>query len=192
MKKCAECGKETKIIRFNHVINRWYCKDCWTEIIGPKSAARAFGAISARILKVNVIEKKEIENVLVPLDGSKNSWRGLESAIYHAKKHKAVLNVIHVLHHTPKNLSNKSRMTLQSTIESLMNSAKKLADKNGIKFKRDVLTGDPRYEIVRYVDSHPIDLIVMGARGHSLKKIFLGSVSKYVVQRSKIPVLVVK
>lgn len=192
MKKCAECGKEIKIIRFNHVINRWYCKDCWTRIIGPKSAARAFGVISAKIPKVNVMEKKEIENVLVPLDGSKNSWRGLESAIYHTKKHKATLNVIHVRRHMPKNLSNERRVSLQNKIESLMNSAKKLAEKNSIEFKSGVLTGDPRYEIVRYADSHPIDLIVMGARGCSLKKIFLGSVSKYVVQRSKLPVLVVK
>ena len=44
----------------------------------------------------------KIKKILVPLDGSKNSLRVLDKAIYLAKEHKASLSFIRVVHDLPK------------------------------------------------------------------------------------------
>lgn len=53
--------------------------------------------------------------------------------------------------------------------------------------------GSPGPALLELADDHKIDLIVMGSRGLGpLKGIFMGSVSSYMVSRSKCPVLIVK
>ena len=69
------------------------------------------------------------------------------------------------------------------------------AAKNGILFYYRILSGDPRDIIVRLANSkaNGYNLIVMGHRGISAaKELFLGSVSNYVLHKSKIPILIVK
>jgi len=78
------------------------------------------------------MEKQKIRKILVPLDGSKNSQRGLESAIHIAKEHEASLTAIHVIHDIH---GVKGRLKLELDEEmppSFMLLAKKLASKNGI------------------------------------------------------------
>ena len=54
-------------------------------------------------------------------------------------------------------------------------------------------TGSPAVIILDFADNHPTDLIVMGSRGLGVVKgVLLGSVSQYLVEQSKCPVLVVK
>ncbi|MDD9150011.1 MULTISPECIES: universal stress protein [unclassified Sporolactobacillus] len=55
-----------------------------------------------------------------------------------------------------------------------------------------VKEGQPVRTILEFADDNRYDLIVIGSRGLSGIKEFLGSVSHGVVQRSKIPVLIVK
>lgn len=52
--------------------------------------------------------------------------------------------------------------------------------------------GQPVRTILDFAETNDYDLIVIGSRGLSGVKEFLGSVSHGVVQRSKIPVLIVK
>ncbi|WP_269085328.1 universal stress protein [Peribacillus muralis] len=46
--------------------------------------------------------------------------------------------------------------------------------------------------LLEHVNTHNCDLIIMGSRGLSGFKEFLGSVSHYIVQHSPVPVLLVK
>jgi len=63
----------------------------------------------------------------------------------------------------------------------------------GIKSEKFyVPVGDPAEEIVRVAEEEHADMIFMGHRGRSLRKILLGSVAEGVSRNSKIPVLVVK
>jgi nucleotide-binding universal stress UspA family protein len=56
-----------------------------------------------------------------------------------------------------------------------------------------LLQGDPAQALLKYADDQDADLIVIGSRGFgTLKELFLGSVSHYVVQHAEIPVLVIK
>ena len=139
------------------------------------------------------MEKQRIRKILVPLDGSKNSQRGLESAIHLAKEHEASLTVIHIIHKIHGSKKQRVMELEEEMPPSFILLAKKLASKNGIPFYTRILTGDPGHEIVNYANTHGIDLIVIGARGlSSFKEIFLGSVSSYVMHTTKTAVMVIK
>lgn len=133
---------------------------------------------------------KQISQILVPLDGSKNSLRGLETAIHLAKEHEASLTAIYVIHTLQKGTSRKKSEEVQP---SFLLQANKLALKNSIPFHSRILVGDPGHEIIEYANTRGVDLIVIGARGlGTFKKIFLGSVSHYVLSKSKVAVMLIK
>jgi nucleotide-binding universal stress UspA family protein len=139
---------------------------------------------------------KKIKNILVPLDGSKNSIRGLDEAIYIARQchskitglyvnHVPVVYAIHPLGFLGTGTSKKTKKLLES--------AKTRAAKKGIVFNSKIISGVPGYDIVNFAHRRKYDMIVIGARGlGSVKEVFLGSVSNYVVHKSKIPVVLVK
>lgn len=137
-------------------------------------------------------EWPKIKKVLVPLDGSNNSLRGLKAGIHLAKEHEASLTAIHVIH-MPYKKGRKQKELEEEVPPEFILAAKKLAVKNAVPFYSRILTGDPGYSIIEYSNTHNIDVIVIGARGLSaLKKIFLGSVSSYVMHKSKVAVMLIK
>jgi nucleotide-binding universal stress UspA family protein len=70
------------------------------------------------------------------------------------------------------------------------------ARKEGRNLVRDetiVERGDPARQILKYAEERKCNLIVMGRHGHGgLADAVMGSTTKHVVKRSKIPVLVVR
>ena len=73
--------------------------------------------------------------------------------------------------------------------------AQKECKKHNVKFIDETVTGDAKSGIVKYANdsSRKIDLLVMGARGRgSVKAAFMRSFSNHVLNKSKIPVLIVK
>jgi nucleotide-binding universal stress UspA family protein len=65
--------------------------------------------------------------------------------------------------------------------------------KKGVEHSSIIRHGDPGVEIVKAAEENKADLIVVGSRGLStLRRLILGSVSRKVINKSKIPVLVVK
>ncbi len=140
--------------------------------------------------------KDRINRILVPLDGSKNSHRGLKKAIYLARECGATITGIHVLPvptltviHSIRLISENSR----KEAKRIMASAKKYSAQNGIEFKEKIAHGDPGEEIVGFGQNKKFDLTVIGSRGlGAAKEMFLGSVSNYVMHKSKKPVMIVK
>jgi len=55
-----------------------------------------------------------------------------------------------------------------------------------------VREGHPAEEILRAADEQGVEMIILGARQPGKKNLFIGSVSREVVDRSEIPVLVAK
>ena len=142
---------------------------------------------------------EKVKKILVPLDGSKNSLRGLDKAITIARSFHGTIQGIYVksvpaiyaihpigfmsLHDVKKE-------------KKFLESCKVRAAKKGISFHYKLFEGgDPGYDIVKFAHNkkNKIDLIVIGSRGMgSTKEFFLGSVSHYVIHKAKIPVLLVK
>jgi nucleotide-binding universal stress UspA family protein len=77
--------------------------------------------------------------------------------------------------------------------QKIMKKAKLKAAQKGILFFDRVSYDDAGKRIVYVAERKNFDLIVIGSRGMgSAKEIFLGSVSNYVLHKSKKPVLIVK
>jgi nucleotide-binding universal stress UspA family protein len=137
----------------------------------------------------------KIKKILVPLDGSKNSFRGLDTAIYLARQCDATITGLFVMPIYPKSLIPIAydEKYLTKAAKDFMENAKKLAAQNGIVFVGKSIVGKESSEIVDFAIKNKFDIIVMGARGlGSVKEVFLGSVSNAVVHKSKLPVLIVK
>lgn len=139
---------------------------------------------------------KKIKKILVPLDGSKNSIRGLDNAIYLARQCHAKITGLYILPVPAVYALHPIgfiKTELNKEAKNFLNDAKKRSAIKGILFDSKIIGGDPGYDIVRFSKSKKFDLIVLGARGRShLTEVFLGSVSNYVLHKSKIPVLIVK
>jgi len=143
-----------------------------------------------------VINKKIIK-ILVPLDGSKNSQRGLEMAIVLARQCGATLTGVYSINVPSRSEFRSSGSVSEAhnkAVKKLMKEAKTLAAKNGIVFNEKIMSGEIGYNIIKLAQGKAkFDMIVMGSRGRSTtKEIFFGSVSNYVTHTSKIPVLIVK
>ena len=141
--------------------------------------------------------KKKISKILVPLDGSKNSVRGLETAITLARSCGATITGFYSIYapsHSEFKGVGSVEKSFNKEVKKFMEEAKTLAAQNGIVFKDKIARGEIGYNIIKA--SHgktKFDMIVMGSRGRSnTKEIFFGSVSNYVIHTSKIPVLIVK
>jgi nucleotide-binding universal stress UspA family protein len=141
------------------------------------------------------VTKHQVKKILVPMDGSKNSFRGLDTAIYLARQCGATITGLYVM---PIRLSAFSPITIErkyllKSTNEFMSKAKERSAQNGIVFHGKTTTGDSATEILNFSQKNKFDIILIGARGlGSVKEIFLGSVSHAVVHKSKIPVLVVK
>ncbi len=136
------------------------------------------------------------KNILVALDGSKNSIRALNNAIQLAKQTDASIVGLSVIQVFPTEMSlirNMIGKALTKHYKHFMSIAKAMCTKKNVEFLDVIEYGDEGSTIVSFAQKNDFDLIVMGSRGMGkLKEIFLGSTSNYVVHLSKIPVLIIK
>jgi len=137
-----------------------------------------------------------IKNILVALDGSKNSIRALSSAIQFAKQTDASITGIFVIQLFPTEIGlirTTVRKALNKHYKRFMPIAKTMCTKKGVEFLDVIENGEEGKTIVSFAHKNNFDLIVIGSRGMgTLGKLFLGSTSNYVVNSSKIPVMIVK
>ncbi|MFQ5781650.1 MAG: universal stress protein [Nitrosopumilus sp.] len=137
-----------------------------------------------------------VQKILVPVDGSKNSNRGLERAIDIAKGSGAEITGFYVFHlplAAGIKYTKKMRDDAQNKAAKAIGPAMQKAQRSGITFKYKTAGGHTGSEIVKFAQKGKYDMIVIGARGMGgAKETFLGSTSNYVMHKTKIPTLVVK
>ena len=138
----------------------------------------------------------KIKKILVPLDGSSNSFRGLDAAIHMARECHATVTGLYVagiVKPKPNDQIDPLEKLLLDNAQKIMTKAKLKAAQKGILFYDRVTYGDEGKRIAEVADKNNFDLIVIGSRGRgAAKEVFLGSTSSYVLHKSKKPVLVVK
>ncbi len=140
----------------------------------------------------------QIKKILVPLDGSKNSIRGLDMAIFMARQCGATITGIYSMYEPPHSEFRGVGAIEKKVTEDakrFMDEAKYRAAKHGVVFRIKIIHGNVGYNILKVAHNKKdrYDLIVMGSRGRGkIKEMFLGSTSNHVIHASKIPVLLVK
>lgn len=137
-----------------------------------------------------------IKNILVPVDGSEGADRAIEQAIMIAKMCDAKLNFLYV--------ANINQLAINAVLsDAILDSVTKAGNvileramdmvPAGILKESFSDTGSPAVVVLDFAESNGIDLIIMGSRGLGVVKgVLLGSVSQYVVEQAKCPVMVVK
>lgn len=138
------------------------------------------------------------EKILVPLDGSPNSMRGLDKAISIAKTSDAEITGFYVFH-LPLvagiKYTKKMKDDAQDKAVKAIGPAIRKCEQAGAHFKYKTGGGKPSTadQIVTFAKKGKFDMIVVGARGiGGAKETVLGSVSNKVMHKSQIPVLIVK
>ena len=140
------------------------------------------------------------KTIMVCLDGSKNSLRGLDKAILFAKQSDATILGVHS--DTSFSAFSAVRAPIlpekkwKKEASKLMNVTKKKVEKNKIKFEGIVIGGHSSGTDLTTFANNPannIDQIVIGSRGMGFpKEIFFGSTSNFVLHKAKAPVTIVK
>jgi len=137
-----------------------------------------------------------MKNILVPVDGSEGADRAIEKAVMLAEICGAKLNFLYV--------ANINQLAINAVLsDAILDSVTKAGNvildraleivPAGVAKESFSDTGSPAVVILDFAETNDIDLIVMGSRGLGVVKgVLLGSVSQYVVEQSKCPVLVVK
>ena len=138
----------------------------------------------------------EIKNILVPVDGSEGSDRAITHAISMAEVCNAKLNFLYV--------ANINQLAINACLsdailEAVTKAGNVILDRamemvpTGIEKESFSETGSPAVAILDFATTNSVDMIVMGSRGLGIVKgVLLGSVSQYIVEQAKCPVLVVK
>lgn len=138
----------------------------------------------------------KFNKILVPLDGSKNSMRGLDQAISIAKSSGAEITGFYVFQlpfAAGIKYTQKMKDAAQDKAVKAIGPAMRKTEQAGAKFQYKTGGGNVGNEIVKYAQKGKYNMIVIGARGiGATKEKFLGSVSNHVMHKSGVPVLVVK
>lgn len=149
--------------------------------------------------------EQKIRRVLVPMDGSENSFRAAAFAADIALKYGSELVLAHALEIRPTLSALGMPSISVREIKRLKIEARKEVDP---WFARAIKEASPdlsvRTEIIEstmslvgtiidYAEKEGVDLIIMGSRGRTgFKKLILGSVASGVVTYAPCPVMVVK
>ncbi len=137
-----------------------------------------------------------VKNILVPVDGSDSAIRAAKIAADLAAACQAKLMFLYV--------ANINQLAINACLtDAILDSVNKAGDAvlnqalaevpSGVEVEPFSQTGSPAVVILDFLEDHPIDLVIMGSRGLGVVKgVLMGSVSQYVVEQAKCPVLVVK
>jgi nucleotide-binding universal stress UspA family protein len=139
-----------------------------------------------------------LKNLIVAVDGSKSSDKALSTAIDLAKALSASLTLVTVapFHALPAATASAIPVVHDAEVkvhEELLARLQAKVAKAGLQAATVLLDGLVSEEILNYLEGHPFDMLIMGARGLSTgQRFFLGSVSDAVVHHATLPVLIVR
>ncbi|HKZ62702.1 MAG TPA: universal stress protein [Nitrososphaera sp.] len=138
--------------------------------------------------------KNRFTQILVALDGSANSRRGMNEAISLARQSEGTITGVYVMPGLPPETAEGYRKYLSERARKFMSDAKTNAGRHGIEFEEKVITSnDTVNAIANLAKTNKFGIIVIGARGQSSPRSeYLGSVSNGVLHSCRIPILVVK
>ncbi|MDE1862394.1 MAG: universal stress protein [Thaumarchaeota archaeon] len=140
--------------------------------------------------------QNRFKRILVALDGSVPSRRGLNEAISLARQSEATITGIHVLPGFPRviGMSKKSEGKIMARVRKIMSDARINAGRHGLEFDEKIIkSNDIVAAISNQAKAGRYDVIVIGSRGAgSPTAEYFGSVANGVLHDSSVPVLLIK
>lgn len=140
-----------------------------------------------------------MKRILVATDGSEAAAEAVLFGVELAAEHEAELIFVHVVPAldvvpaTPWGYGAVLPHQPSAEDKQMLEDAAAVAAEHGVISTTVLLSGDIADEIVAYGDSHDVDTIVVGSRGHgAIASALLGSVSRAVLRECRRPVVVVR
>ncbi len=140
-----------------------------------------------------------LSKILAAVDGSDNSFRALDHAIFLAKKVEAHLTAIHVVENPPtvyvesQKLLNELLTKYKAESAKVLDRCKQAAEMSGVNIETVLAEGDAATNIVGYAQREGFALVVIGSRGlGKFKEMVLGSTSSKVLHHTKSAILIVR
>jgi nucleotide-binding universal stress UspA family protein len=130
-------------------------------------------------------------------DGSEHAFHALALALALAKQNNSELHMISVeeIDYMPEFIEEirEETRTAARRFHKVLQRARGMADESRVKLDTHVVAGHPVRDIVELAKELKVDLLVIGATGHSaLYDRLIGSRADRIVQLAHCPVLVVK
>ena len=138
-------------------------------------------------------------NILVPVDGSDNSYRALDAALLFSEKLGSNITVVHVMEQVPithigsEKLLSEFLEAYKKENQDILSKCSEIATQKGLTIKTLLLQGNPASVILDYSKQEKFDLLIMGSRGMGkFKELILGSVSSKIVHHSPCAILLIR
>lgn len=137
--------------------------------------------------------------ILVPIDGSDNSYRAFDASLLLSEKLGAEVTVIHVMEDIPVSYVVSEKL-LREIVDAykrenqlILSKCSEIATKKGLVIQTKLLQGNPGSTILDFCEKEKYDIIIMGSRGMGkFKELVLGSVSNKVLHHSSCPVMIIR
>lgn len=134
--------------------------------------------------------------ILLATDGSKHSLRATEYAIELAMGFSGTIDVVYVIDDNRSNvdvLHHHEKVVLEEKRRDRIKTVEELIKKSNVEYVIHILHGEAGPTLIRFIDDHDSNCVVIGSRGlNNLQTFLLGSVSHKVAKRASCPVLIVK
>jgi len=138
-------------------------------------------------------------NVLVPVDGSDNSYRALDAALLLSEKLGSSITVVNVMEQVPithiesEKLLSELLEAYKKENQEILSKCSNIATEKGLSIKTLLLQGNPASVILDYSKKEKFDLVIVGSRGMGkFKQLILGSVSSKIVHHSPCAILLIR
>ncbi|MBU4052761.1 MAG: universal stress protein [Proteobacteria bacterium] len=136
--------------------------------------------------------------ILFPVDLSPASLKICPYVKEVAQKFQSEIHVVYVVHvsHYYSNIDMSAAFVVDFETEVRKGADKKFndfvsANFSGLPVQSQILSGRPIDEIMTYVKSKEIDLVVMGHSSTGIERAIFGSVAGHMVKYSPVPVMVI-
>jgi nucleotide-binding universal stress UspA family protein len=143
------------------------------------------------------------KRILVPVDGSSTSLRGLSEAVDLARSTGAVLRLVHVVDELVIDTGYEPSWYSPELVEAMREGGQKILDNVAARVPRDGIVCETILEetvggrasdrILAQAKQWPADLIVMGTHGRrGLNRLAMGSDAELVLRSTPVPVMIVR
>ncbi|MDX2447992.1 MAG: universal stress protein [Desulfobacterales bacterium] len=148
----------------------------------------------------------EIKKILLPYDLTTNGSKIIPYVLSVAEKYNSTIYLLHVvedlhelapypypgLGNDQKTHKIAAEKTLLKKVEKMCNEVCNEHLQGCSNISKVIVAGHPIVEILKFLESEDIDLIIMGTHGRSrMEHVIFGSVAENVVKKSSVPVLTI-
>ena len=142
---------------------------------------------------------EDYKTILSPVDGSEESELSFSKAVHVARKNNAKLLIVHVIDtraiQTPSDFEGNFTDEIINQTKIMMDRYEAIARERGVQDIEIIIDyGSPKVMIAKEIAvEHNADLIMIGATGlNAVERLFIGSVSEYVIRHAPCDVTVVR